>query len=105
MRGLYVHIPFCVSKCFYCDFYSLPSRQDSIASYIQALLKESGTFSPSFLRRDLKGEFGFPAGDSGCHSDVTQYQKNLVLPPPTPDKQEKLLYRETGESRVRGDSE
>ncbi len=22
--GLYLHIPFCVSKCGYCDFYSVP---------------------------------------------------------------------------------
>jgi oxygen-independent coproporphyrinogen-3 oxidase len=28
MAGLYIHIPFCKSKCIYCDFYSLPSRHD-----------------------------------------------------------------------------
>ncbi len=26
-RGLYIHIPFCASKCAYCDFYSLPSGE------------------------------------------------------------------------------
>lgn len=26
--GLYIHIPFCRQKCAYCDFYSLPSRED-----------------------------------------------------------------------------
>jgi oxygen-independent coproporphyrinogen III oxidase len=41
LRGLYVHIPFCVKKCSYCDFYSLPSRQGSIPGYVQAVLKES----------------------------------------------------------------
>ena len=56
VRGLYIHIPFCVRKCSYCDFYSLPNRQDSIESYVHALLKEANAYSPSFVRRDLKGE-------------------------------------------------
>ncbi|MDE6528458.1 MAG: radical SAM family heme chaperone HemW [Muribaculaceae bacterium] len=39
MAGLYVHIPFCRSKCAYCDFYSTPdvSRMNS---YVDALLTE-----------------------------------------------------------------
>jgi len=41
VRGLYVHIPFCVKKCRYCDFYSLPARLDSLESYIQAVVHES----------------------------------------------------------------
>ena len=28
--GLYLHIPFCKSKCLYCDFYSLPGREDGV---------------------------------------------------------------------------
>ena len=28
--GLYVHIPFCRSKCDYCDFYSLAGREDCL---------------------------------------------------------------------------
>jgi len=39
--GLYIHIPFCVRKCDYCDFFSLPGRSDLIEPYIYALLKES----------------------------------------------------------------
>jgi len=37
--GLYFHIPFCASKCYYCDFLSL-SRREQQESYIEALLKE-----------------------------------------------------------------
>ena len=25
--GVYIHIPFCRSKCHYCDFYSLPCKK------------------------------------------------------------------------------
>ena len=31
--GLYVHIPFCRSKCIYCDFYSLPHREAEMDAY------------------------------------------------------------------------
>lgn len=35
--GLYLHIPFCKSKCIYCDFYSLPGREDGVKQYSKAL--------------------------------------------------------------------
>ncbi|MDD5287606.1 MAG: radical SAM family heme chaperone HemW [Dehalococcoidales bacterium] len=41
MRGLYIHVPFCVKKCSYCDFYSLPARLDSVESYVQAVIQEA----------------------------------------------------------------
>ena len=41
MRGLYIHIPFCVRKCAYCDFYSVPDRLDAIDAYIDAVLREA----------------------------------------------------------------
>ncbi len=37
--GIYIHIPFCVKKCNYCDFYSLPHDSIVEASYINALCK------------------------------------------------------------------
>lgn len=37
--GLYIHIPFCTSKCFYCDFLSFP-KEDMQEAYIEALIKE-----------------------------------------------------------------
>lgn len=44
MRGLYVHIPFCVRKCAYCDFYSLPDRLDLVDAYIDAVLRETESY-------------------------------------------------------------
>ncbi len=44
--GIYVHIPFCVSKCAYCDFYSLPSAKvDEVLKerYVQALIRQIQT--------------------------------------------------------------
>lgn len=37
--GLYVHIPFCHSKCYYCDFLSFPNKGEE-DTYVKALIKE-----------------------------------------------------------------
>ena len=37
--GLYFHIPFCLSKCAYCDFFSfVPTNEELITRYINALI-------------------------------------------------------------------
>ena len=37
---LYVHIPFCVKKCDYCDFLSFPAEENLQWKYVSALMKE-----------------------------------------------------------------
>lgn len=38
--SLYIHIPFCVRKCGYCDFLSAPADEKARDRYVQALLME-----------------------------------------------------------------
>lgn len=38
--GFYVHIPFCVRKCAYCDFLSFEGKSDKQGPYIGALNRE-----------------------------------------------------------------
>lgn len=38
--GIYVHIPFCKKKCYYCDFISYSNKDDKIEEYIEAVKKE-----------------------------------------------------------------
>lgn len=38
---LYFHIPFCVRKCFYCDFLSAPADEGTMKKYMKALLAET----------------------------------------------------------------
>lgn len=38
--AIYLHIPFCVRKCLYCDFLSAPAPADRIENYVNLLLRE-----------------------------------------------------------------
>jgi len=40
VRYLYIHIPFCLKKCIYCDFYSVPDSMPLIEAYVAALCRE-----------------------------------------------------------------
>ena len=44
--GLYLHIPYCFSKCRYCDFYSAPGQRGVPRAYVDALLRELSRFAP-----------------------------------------------------------
>lgn len=67
---LYIHIPFCIKKCLYCDFLSFPCDEPTQADYVRALVREikyyggqCGTYevstiyigggTPSWLDEDL----------------------------------------------------
>lgn len=39
MKSIYIHIPFCVRKCAYCDFFSVPFSENMEEAYISALCK------------------------------------------------------------------
>jgi oxygen-independent coproporphyrinogen-3 oxidase len=43
--SLYVHIPFCRSKCVYCDFNSYAGQEALIPAYVEALLREAEAWS------------------------------------------------------------
>ena len=40
VRHLYVHLPFCASRCGYCDFVTLVGRTGGHGAYVDALLAE-----------------------------------------------------------------
>ena len=50
--GIYIHVPFCRSKCAYCDFYSVTDKNDKLMdSYLAAIcrhIKESGALAPDY---------------------------------------------------------
>lgn len=38
--GIYIHIPFCKHKCYYCDFVSFSSKEEIVEKYIKTVIKE-----------------------------------------------------------------
>ena len=48
MRGIYIHVPFCVRKCSYCDFYSLTTSSRATGEFLDLLVKEMDLFRERF---------------------------------------------------------
>ena len=46
--GIYIHIPFCMKKCEYCDFISFSCRENKVDDYIKALIKEIIAYSKKY---------------------------------------------------------
>jgi oxygen-independent coproporphyrinogen-3 oxidase len=73
--GLYVHVPFCVSKCAYCDFASYAGREADIPRYVDAVIRE-------ITRRGA--ETGHPRADTiflggGTPSLLDEFQATRIL--------------------------
>lgn len=57
MLGLYVHIPFCVSKCNYCDFNSFKLNKELKDRYIKDLKKEMILYKDEFREKEITSIF------------------------------------------------
>ncbi len=55
--GMYIHIPFCVQKCVYCDFLSAPASRQIQHQYIEALKQEIFKESKQYINRTIKTIF------------------------------------------------
>ena len=49
--GLYVHVPFCLKKCNYCDFVSYPGTDAEVMDYLAGLRREAGLRALSIATR------------------------------------------------------
>jgi len=116
MTALYIHIPFCVRKCAYCDFVSFAGiDEETINSYVSALLKELkahekllqdgistvylGGGTPSLLSpRNVKRIFS--AIEKSCPDFPGSREITIEANPGTVDAEKLKAFREAGVSRI-----
>ena len=68
--GIYVHIPFCVQKCHYCDFCSASASEDVKERYASALIKNIESVSRHFADCEVDSIF-FGGGTPTCLNPQT----------------------------------
>lgn len=55
--GIYIHIPFCSSKCYYCDFISFAGLNQKVDDYIEHLLLEMDLYKETLKEYSIKTIF------------------------------------------------
>lgn len=55
--SIYIHIPFCVSKCYYCDFLSFANMDDKVELYIDSLIIELDLYKEKLQDYEIKTIF------------------------------------------------
>ena len=81
--GIYIHVPFCRSKCEYCDFYSVTTKEDGLMdAYLEAIcahIKESGALAPAYKVDTVYFGGGTPSffGADGMATILTTIRKSF----------------------------
>ena len=81
--GIYIHVPFCRSKCMYCDFYSLPTKDDKLMEkYLSATcahIKETGPLAPNYKVDTIYFGGGTPSffGSEGMATILTAIRRSF----------------------------
>ena len=112
---LYIHIPFCVKKCQYCDFLSFPADESTQNAYIEALLREIAYYglrcveytvttvyigggTPSWLREDAIEKI-MSAIQRAFHLD-SDAEVSIECNPGTVTDHKFSVYRRAGINRI-----
>lgn len=68
--SIYIHIPFCIKKCFYCDFLSYIETENMQEKYIKALLNEINSCSEEFSDYEVETIFFGGGTPSSINKDL-----------------------------------
>ena len=113
--SLYIHIPYCERKCYYCDFVSFPRNEGNISLYIDNLIKEISLYKEKLSNHSLETIFiggGTPSSIDAkyikrildCVYDTFDVKKlvevTIEANPGTLDIEKVKVYKEIGINRV-----
>lgn len=113
--AIYIHIPFCVRKCLYCDFLSAPASDETKEQYVQALCREIREERKSYVNYKIETIFlggGTPSLLSGEQLDrilgtvFDAYQVaddceiSMEVNPGTVTKEKLKAYKRAGVNRL-----
>ena len=85
--GIYIHVPFCRSKCQYCDFYSLTTKEDKwLDGYQDAVcahIRETGPLAPDHVVDTIYFGGGTPSffGADGMAAILNTIRKSFKVSP------------------------
>jgi len=105
--GLYIHIPYCVKKCNYCDFYSIGGSNTVSEEYVDAVIREIKKYGDIQYKTVYFGG-GTPSllspqqvGRILCEADVLPGAEiTLEANPETVTMQKLISYRQMGVNRI-----
>ena len=114
--GLYIHIPFCVKKCDYCDFLSAPGTEVVKKQYVEALLNEIHSYKgkvDDYLVPTIFIGGGTPSAIDPLliedimkavrdvfHIDDTRLEATIEVNPGTLMKDKLMVYKRAGLNRI-----
>lgn len=115
--GIYIHIPFCKSKCNYCDFVSYPDKIDKAKSYFETVKKEIQSYNlenynvttvyigggtPSYVKSEYIFEI-LKELKAKLKNNITKWndiETTIEVNPGTVTEEKLLTYRSIGINRI-----
>ncbi len=113
--SIYIHIPFCIRKCHYCDFLSGPANVEVQERYLQALIQEIRQEAVKYSDRQVCSVFiggGTPSVVSpkwiekilhtvfACFQVAEEKEITIEVNPGTVDEYKLSCYRKAGVNRL-----
>ena len=109
--GIYIHIPFCKQKCYYCDFISFTQKEELQERYIRAILQEIENFLKENQELEIRTIYIGGGTPSSINSQYIEKILQLFAPyhpeevtievnPGTVNREKLQTYKKAGVNRL-----